>query len=206
MDGECLVRTWSAGLVSPAGSFPTTCRAVCGSARTSGLIVGGAFEPEHRDLGLEVVRGLERAVDGREPEIGHLVERPQRGQDGQADVIGVELRLSGEPQRVLDLLAEAGELVVGDRAALAGLPDAGNRLVAVERLGGAGALEHRQLHLLDRGEAAVAGGARTTPTDRTAVVGDPGVEDLGVLVLAVGTVHGSSSRSAVGRASYTHIT
>ena len=160
-----------------------------------------SFEPQHRDLGVEVVGRLERAVDAREAEVGHLVERAQRGEDREPDLVGVELGLAAEAQRVLDVLAEARELGVGDRAALAGLADAGDRLVAVERLGRAGALEHRELHLLDRREAAVALRARTTAADRTAVVGDPGVEDLGVLVLAVGTVHGSLLLSgASGRA------
>ena len=107
-------------------------------------------------------------------------------------------------ERVFHRLAQAGQVVFRDRAALAGLADAGDRLLAVERLGGAGALEHGELHLLDRREAAVAGGARTTPADRTAVVGDPGVEDLGVLVLAVGTVHGGPPLGCV-RARFTHL-
>jgi hypothetical protein len=162
--------------------------------------VGGAFEAEHRDLGVEVVGGLERAVDRGEAEVGHLVERPERGEDRQADVVGVELGVTGEAQRVLDLLAEAGELVVGDRAALAGLADAGDRLAPVERLGRAGALEHRQLDLLDRGEAAVARGARAAAADRATVVGDAGVEDLGVLVLAVGTVHAGPPSGRCSRA------
>ncbi len=60
---------------------------------------------------------------------------------------------------VLDLLAQAGQLVLGDRAALAGLADAGHRLLAGERLGRARALEHGQLHQLDGREplAAAAG-------------------------------------------------
>ena len=172
---------------------------------SGGLIVGGSFEPQHLDLGVEVVGRLEGAVDAREAEVGHLVERAQRRQDREPDLVGVELGLAAQPQGVLDVLAEAGELGVGDRAALAGLADAGDRLVAVERLGGAGALEHRELHLLDRGEAAVAGRARTAAADRTAVVGDPGVEDLGVLVLAVGTVH-AVLLSRFGRASHTRTT
>src|SRR3954449_12487744 len=92
----------------------------------------------------------------------------------QADRGGGELGGPGEPERVLDRLAQAGQLVLGDRAALAGLPDAGDRLVAGERLGGAGALEHGQLHHLDGREALRAGRAGTAPADRAAVVGDPG--------------------------------
>ena len=104
-------------------------------------------------------------------------------------------------QRVLDGLAEAGQVVLGDRAALAGLPDAGDRLLAGERLGGAGALEHGQLHLLDGGEPlARTCRAGAAAADRAAVVGDPGVEDPGVGVAAVRTVHLGLLPGSIGHA------
>ena len=83
-------------------------------------------------------------------------------------------------ERVLDLLAEQGQIVLGDRPALAGLADAGDRLVAAERLGRAGPLHHRELHLLDGGEPLLAVAAGAAAADRRAVVGDAGVEHPGV--------------------------
>ena len=73
--------------------------------------------------------------------------------------------------------------------AVARLAYAGDGLLAVERLGRTRALEHRQLHQLDGREALLAGLADPAAPDRAAVVGDPGVEDLGVDVLAVRAVH-----------------
>jgi hypothetical protein len=149
----------------------------------------GALGAQDGDLGLEVLGRLERAVDAREAEVGHLVELPQRPEDGQADLVSRHLRPSLAAQGVLDRLAQAGELVLGDRAALARLADAGDRLVPGEGLGRAGALEDRQLHLLDGGEPLGAVVAGTTAADRAAVVGDAGVEHTGVGVAAVRTVH-----------------
>src|SRR5262249_49175395 len=96
---------------------------------------------------------------------------------------------AGAAQRVLDLLAEAGQVVLGDRAALAGLADAGDRLLPVEALGGPGPLHDGQLHQLEGGEPLLARLAAATTADRAAVRGDAGVEDLGVVVPAERAVH-----------------
>ena len=69
----------------------------------------------------------------------------------------------------------------------------------VERLGGAGALEHRQLHQLHGGEALLAALALTPTADRAAVVGHSRVEDLGVGVPAVGAVHRGPPSGRVAR-------
>src|SRR6478735_2339636 len=53
---------------------------------------GGLLHAEQRDLVLEVVGGAERLVDAREPQVGDRVERPQRAQDGQPDLVGRHLR------------------------------------------------------------------------------------------------------------------
>ena len=96
-------------LVCPARRFPTTRRAVWVSPWNR-LRVGTdrfVLEPRaRRDLRLEVVGGLERAVDAREPEVGHLVELAQRLEDGHADLVGGHLGPALAAQRVLDLLAE----------------------------------------------------------------------------------------------------
>ena len=99
---------------------------------------------------------------------------------------------------------EAGQVVLGQRPALAGLADAGDRLVAVERLGGAGALHHGELHQLEGGEPLLAVLAAAPAADRAAVLGDPRVEDLGVGVAAERAVHRrSSSRWSVLGARFT---
>src|SRR3712207_7165775 len=54
---------------------------------------------------------------------------------------------------------------------------------------------HHQLHLLGRGEAPLAGRALATPTDAGPVVGDPGVEHLGVGVPARSEEHTSELQS-----------
>src|SRR4051794_8918741 len=148
-----------------------------------------ALGAQQGDLRLEVVGRLERAVDAREPEVRDLVELAQRAEDRQADLVRRHLRPALAAQRVLDLLAEAGQVVLGDRPALAGLPNPGDRLVAGERLGRAGPLHHHELHLLDSAEPLAALVAGPPPADRSAVLGDPAVEHPGVGVAAVRTVH-----------------
>src|SRR4051794_11995522 len=196
----CGVPGASAGLVlgwckvvHPVRSFPTTHRVVCGSSSGYGvwLLVecGVLLHAQQGDLLLEVVGRAERLVDRREAEVGDRVERPQRSEDRHPDLVGRDLGGTLDAQRVLHGLAEAGQVVLGDRPALAGLPDTGDRLLAVERLRRAGALEHGQLHELDCGEPLLAALASPPPADRGAVLGDAGVEDLGVGVPAVRAVH-----------------
>ena len=163
--------------------------AACSTTGVGSTPLALALRTEHGDLGLEVVGGLERAVDAGEPQVGHLVELAQRAEDGQADLVGGHLGPALAAQRVLDLLAQAGQVVLGDRPALAGLADAADGLLAGERLAGAAALEHGELHLLHGGEPLLAGLAGATAADRAAVLGDPAVEDPGVGVAAVRAVH-----------------
>ena len=137
---------WS--VVSPVGGVRGVGWRRPGSSPARRVALGA----QEGDLGLEVVGGLEGPVDAGEPQVGDLVELAQRAEDGQADLVGGDLGAALAAQRVLDLLAEAGQVVLGDRPALAGLADAGDRLLAAERLGRAGALDHGQLHLLDGGE------------------------------------------------------
>src|SRR3954470_13445093 len=59
---------------------------------------------EAGDLGLEILGGLERAVDAREPQVGDLVELPKWLEDRQPDLVGRNLGLASPPQLVLDLL------------------------------------------------------------------------------------------------------
>ena len=60
--------------------------------------------PQQRDLGLEVVDRVVLPVDAGEPQIRHLVQIAQRSEDGDADLVGRDLRLTGGADRVLDEL------------------------------------------------------------------------------------------------------
>jgi hypothetical protein len=85
--------------------------------------------------------------------------------------VSLDLGASLRPDALLDALGEDREVVLGDRAALAGLADADEDLLAAERLGDAGPLDDAQAGGLDRGEAAAAFGALATAADCSAVVG-----------------------------------
>src|SRR6266566_3185502 len=56
------------------------------------------------DLILEVGERLEPSVDRGEPEVGHLVQIPERAQDGQAHLVRGDFAQSPRPDRFLDLL------------------------------------------------------------------------------------------------------
>ena len=86
-------------------------------------------------------------------------------------------RSRARAEKRLDALREEGQVVLGDRPALAGLADADEHLGAAERLGGAGALHDAQAGRLDGGEAAAALGALAPAADARAVVGGAGVHD-----------------------------
>ena len=73
-----------------------------------------------RNLGLEVLQGVEGGVDGGEAQVGHLIKLAKRPQDRQADLVGVDDRLAVAPHRFLDLVGQQGQIVVGDRSPLTG--------------------------------------------------------------------------------------
>src|SRR5690606_41659327 len=128
-----------------------------------------------------------------------LVEGPERAEDRAPDLVGVDLGGTGGAHRLLDLLGEEGEVVVGDRAALAGLAHPGHDLLAAERLDDAGPLDHREAGGLDRRAAAAAGGALAPPAHRGAVVRRPAVDGPGGRVSAGRAVH---ARRLVARAGH----
>src|ERR1035437_7504302 len=135
------------------------------------------------------------AIDGGEPEVRHGIKSPQGLQDREPDVLGVDLCLAACPQRVLDLLAEPGEIILADRSALAGLPDASDDLVASEGLDDTGTLDDDELRLLDGGEPPLAGRTLPPAPDAAPVLGNAGVQDPRVRVLAVRAEHGLSPPS-----------
>src|SRR5690606_18049064 len=106
-----------------------------------------------------------------EAEVRHLVQLTQRAQDGQPDLVCVELGAPGGPEGLLDALSEQSQVVLADRTPLTRLAHAVDDLLAAERLGDPGALHHGQARSLDRGEPTLALRALPTPSDRGAVVG-----------------------------------
>src|SRR5690348_9135683 len=146
---------------------------------------------------LEVVERLEAAVDGREPEVGDLVQVAKRAEDGEPHLVRWHLGQATRPDRLLNPLGEHRELVLVDRPALAGALHAADDLVSGERLGHSAALGHHQDDRLLRGEPASALGAGTPPADRGAVFGYPAVNNPAVRVATERTVHAITPRSAV---------
>src|SRR6185369_6409564 len=56
------------------------------------------------DRGFEVVEGVERLIDAREAKVGDLVELTQRREDGEPDVVRLDLGDAGRTDRLLDAL------------------------------------------------------------------------------------------------------
>src|SRR5699024_618236 len=144
---------------------------------------------QRADRALEVLERVEGLVDGREAQVRDLVALAQRREDRHAHLVRVDLGAALPADDLLDALGEEGQLVLGDRAALARLADTGEHLGPAERLGRARPLRHRQARALERREAPGALGALTTATDRAAIIGGAAVDDAGVGVPAERTVH-----------------
>src|SRR3954462_4008358 len=87
----------------------------------SGAVAGRRFDAGRLPLGteqsdgrLEVVQGLEALVHTRESEVGDLVELTERIEDGEADLVRLDLRGAGGPDLLLDPLGENRQLVLSD--------------------------------------------------------------------------------------------
>src|SRR6478735_5153583 len=139
--------------------------------RGTGLAVALA---QGGDLILEVGERLEPSVDRGEPEVGHLVQIPERAQDGQAHLVRGHLAQPPRPDRFLHLLSQDRQLVLADRPSLA-----------------------RALHatddLLPGGEPPPALRAGPAATDRGAVVSRPAVDDPAIRVPAERAMHAITS-------------
>jgi hypothetical protein len=86
------------------------------------LLAGGlAFSAEQGDLGFEVLEGVKRAVDRREPQVRNFVQLAKRAEDCKADLHGWNLGVATGAQRILDSLGEECKLIVAYRPALTGL-------------------------------------------------------------------------------------
>src|ERR1700722_12259563 len=154
---------------------------------------GAAGLAQARDLVLEVGERLETPVDRGEPQVGHLVQFPQRAEDGQAHFVRGDFGQAAGPDRFLHLLSQDGQLVLADRPALAGTLHAADDLVPGERLGDPAALGHHQDDRLLRGEPAAALRARPPATDRGTVVRGPAVDDPAVRMPTERAVHAITS-------------
>jgi hypothetical protein len=144
-------------------------------------------------LGFEILDGPELTIDTCEAEVGDLVQLAQRAQYCNANLVGRYFGLTQRPQRILDQLPQAGQLVLADWPSLAGLPNAVDDFVAIERLDNSTALHYDELHLLDGGEPSLTRWALTPTTDARPILRRPRVEHFGVGVSTVRAVHSSGS-------------
>src|SRR5690606_6454389 len=152
-------------------------------------VLSGRRRAQRRDLTLEVIQGVERAVDAGEAQVRHLVQLAQRTEDGQAHVVARHLRSAARPDGLLYPLGQQRDRVVVDRPPLAGLAHASDDLRTAERLGHPAALDDREDRLLDRGEPPPALRAGPPPADQLAVLGLPRVDHPRIRVAAVRTAH-----------------
>ena len=93
---------------------------------------------------LEILQGIEGGVDRGEAQVGDLVELAQRTEDRQADVMGVDERLTAGTDGLLDPVGQEREVVIGDGAALTGAPHPTITLSRLKGLNDAGTLADRQ--------------------------------------------------------------
>ena len=159
------------------------------SGRVVGVAVRLLLDPQQGDLCLEVGQRVERAVHACEAQVGDLVELAKRGQGGHAHLVAQDFRGPARSNRVFDLLAQARQVAVTHRTALARLAHSRDDLLATEWLGSPRSLDDRQSHLLDRGESSLALQALTTPPDRGAVVSGAAVEHPRVVVATERALH-----------------
>jgi hypothetical protein len=122
------------------------------------------------DLLDEAVDRVEVAVDRQEADVGDVVEALEEVERAPADLLARDL---GHLHLVLEAVRELAQLLLGDRALVAGDPQLVEQLVGVEGLEAPGALAHHQrleLRALVAGEAAVARAALAPAADRRALV------------------------------------
>src|SRR5688572_23886527 len=138
-----------------------------GSFRSrSGLRVGAA--QERFQLAQELVHVLELTINGREADVGDLVELPQPVHDSCPDVGRTDLPFFGVVETRLDLVHDRVELRRRDRPFLAGLDEPGAQLLPIESFPAAVLLDDHVGDLLDRlvrRKPAPAGFAFPSPPD-----------------------------------------
>src|SRR5690606_13051658 len=107
--------------------------------------------------------------------------------------VRVELRDAGLAHGLLDLLGEDGEVRLGHRAPLARLADAGDDLLATERLHDAGPLDHREARGLGGREPAAALRALPSAANGESVVAGARIDHAGVRMPAERAMHDVSA-------------
>src|SRR5574338_357751 len=109
----------------------------------------GVLAAQRIELLREPVEVAEVAVDRREADVGHLIERAQLWQHALADLARRDLRQAELADLALDLERQRRHLIARHRP----LRDRGlhtvNDLVAIERLAPVVALDHKWHRLLD---------------------------------------------------------
>ena len=128
------------------------------------------IDPQQGNRCLEVLEGVERLIDARESQVGDLVELPQRREDGQPNVVGLDLRGTGSANRLLDALREERKVGIGDRPPLARFAHPCHNLLATERLDDTIALDNAQTRRLGGREPSATLGALASTADRQPVV------------------------------------
>src|SRR6201995_184144 len=192
LHGRCLLLLPLVMLVPLLPLVPSLGRRFRG--RGTGLAVALA---QGGDLVLEVGERLEPSVDRGEPEVGHLVQIPERAQDGQAHLVRGDLAQPPRPDRLLHLLGQDRQLVLADRPSLARALHATDDLVPGEGLGDTAALGDHQDDRLLGGEPPPALRARPAAADRGGIVGRTAVVCPGVGGPAEWAVHAITSLAAV---------
>src|SRR5690606_38471773 len=140
-----------------------------------------------------IVERIECLVNARKSQERHLIEFPKRSEDGETDLVGVELRYAGLTHRFFHLLCEDGKVGFGHRPTLTCLANPGDDLFAAEGLHHARAFDHVEAGRLRRAEAASALRTLPTTTDREPIVTGTGVDHTRIRVTAEGAVHGVSA-------------
>ena len=120
---SCLQAPTTTVETADGAAFPSTAVGGGSSAFAApGLDPGRlTLGPQHCDGRLEVLQRFETLVDTGESQVRDFVELAQRAEDGQADLVRLDLGGSGRPDLLLDALGEQGQLVLSDGPALAGL-------------------------------------------------------------------------------------
>lgn len=138
---------------------------------------------------LEVVERFEVRVDGRESQVGDLVEVAERAENDATDIVRVDVGGSRRAHGLFHLARKNGEVIAGDRPSLAGLPHPGYDLFAGEGFRRAGAFDDDEGRRLSGREPAFARGTFPPAPDRLPVIERTGVDDSGISVVAERTVH-----------------
>src|SRR5580692_4270471 len=151
-----------------------------------------AMMAQSLDLLAEGLHVLEAAIHRCESHVGHLVEVPQFLHDKLTDHARGHLAFAQHPQFVTDAPDGFLDGFRADRPLLQRLGHAAGKLVLIERLAAAIALDdtrHEQLRGLKGREALAAAQALAPTADLAAIGRQPRVGHFGLYVFAEGTMH-----------------